>query len=207
MTESTDTLVTLTFENTPNPSARKVIVSEPVHIGKAITYRRESGALGGGPLIEAILSLPSVTDLFLRDHVMTITQDGTGSWYVIEETLRTIFRDLFAHHDPTYTPPEPETRNVDVQRPKVIPSPQLDIIREILDETITPYIESHGGILDLVSFDTETHRLTIFYDGACGTCPSSMGMTLAAVQNLLRDQYDPTITVAVANPPSESGYF
>jgi Fe-S cluster biogenesis protein NfuA len=82
----------------------------------------------------------------------------------------------------------------------VQPSPQLDIIQEILDETVTPYIDAHGGAVKLISFDTQSHLLTLYYQGACSTCPSSFGMTLSAIQNILREQFDPMLMVTIANP-------
>lgn len=194
--------LTVTFETTPNPRSRKAIVDQLLREGTAATYSRSTGAFGGGPMIEHLLATDHVTDLYLRDHVMTITQDGGGSWYLLEDIITGILQAHMATHDPAYTPPEP----VKAAGPNAMPippvkhSPALDIIREILDATITPYIASHGGAIELIEFNTETHRLTIYYDGSCGTCPSSMGATLGAVQGMLRDQYDPQLTVAVANP-------
>jgi Fe-S cluster biogenesis protein NfuA len=197
-----DEPLSIVFETTPNPRARKVIINRALREGPPATYRRASGAFDGGPLVKALLATAHVTDLYLRDTILTVTQDGTGSWYLLEDIIAGILRETIAAHDPAYAPPEPGTpaSASAAPRPARKPSPQLDIIREILDATITPYISSHGGALDLIEFNTGTHRLTIGYEGACGTCPSSLGMTLGAIQNLLRDQYDPQITVGVASP-------
>jgi Fe-S cluster biogenesis protein NfuA len=192
--------ISIVFETTPNPRARKVITNRLLREGSPATYRRTSGAFDGGPLVEALLATAHVTDIYLRDTILTVTQDGTGSWYLLEDIIARILCETIPAHDPAYTPPEPGTPATasHATRPTCKPSPQLDIIREILDATITPYITSHGGALELIEFNTGTHRLTIGYDGACGTCPSSLGMTLSAIQNMLRDQYDPQITVGVA---------
>lgn len=197
--------LSVAFETTPSPRARKVLINRTLREGTLpAVYRRDAGAFKGGPLIEALLGLDHITDLYLLGNRLTITQDGTGSWYLLEDRIEGILREHIQTHDPSYCPPDPgkPAQASTTPRPVVKPSPPLDVIREILDETITPYITSHGGALELIEFNVETHRLTIYYDGACGTCPSSLGMTLAAIQNMLRDQYDTQITVAVANPPA-----
>ncbi len=200
-----DSAIPVRFETTPNPRARKVILNVPLRAGHPVAYRRQAGAFEGGPLIEALLATDHITDLYLRDNVLTVTQDGTGSWYLIEDIMTHLLREHLHAHDPAYTPPVPgkPAPAPSAPRPGAGVSPQLLVIREILDATVTPYITSHGGALDLIAFNTETHRLTIAYDGACGTCPSSLGMTLAAIQNMLRDQYDPQITVDVGMPGTE----
>lgn len=198
MSSDRSTDLAIAFEATPNPRSRKVVLDQPLRLGDPIAYQRASGAFEGGPMIAQLLDIPHITDLYLRDNVLTVTQDGSGSWYLLEDIIRGIIRTGIGAHDPSYTPPAATATASAKPRTDVKPSPQLDVIREILDSTITPYIASHGGAVELVAFDTETHRLTIAYEGACGTCPSSLGMTLSAIQNMLRDQYDPQLVVRVS---------
>ncbi len=40
----------------------------------------------------------------------------------------------------------------------------------------------------------EGHRLTVHYQGACGSCPSSISGTLAGIESLVR-QSDPDMEV------------
>ncbi len=200
MNSDRSTELPIAFETTPNPRSRKVVLDQPLRVGAPIAYQQASGAFEGGPMIEELLDTPHITDLYLRDNVLTVTQDGSGSWYLLEDIISDIIRTGIGAHDPAYAPPAATGKPATKPRTDTQPSPQLDVIREILDSTITPYIQSHGGAVELVAFDTETHRLTIAYEGACGTCPSSLGMTLAAIQNMLRDQYDPQLVVRVAEP-------
>jgi Fe-S cluster biogenesis protein NfuA len=37
--------------------------------------------------------------------------------------------------------------------------------------------------------------LKIRYQGACGSCPSSLSGTLMAIENMIQDEIDPQITV------------
>ena len=38
-------------------------------------------------------------------------------------------------------------------------------------------------------------QLSIRYEGACGSCPSSLTGTLMAIENMIKEEIDPDITV------------
>jgi Fe-S cluster biogenesis protein NfuA len=54
----------------------------------------------------------------------------------------------------------------------------------LLDEQIRPYLQGDGG--DLYVLGLEDNRLTVHYQGACGSCPSSMSGTLVSIEQLLK---------------------
>ena len=58
-----------------------------------------------------------------------------------------------------------------------------------------PYLQGDGGDLYVIGLDG--NRLTVHYQGACGSCPSSISGTLAGIENLLR-QVEPEIEVIAA---------
>ena len=51
--------------------------------------------------------------------------------------------------------------------------PKLGQINELLDERIRPYLAGDGGWLEVLEL-VRTVRLKIRYEGACGSCPSSL---------------------------------
>jgi Fe-S cluster biogenesis protein NfuA len=70
------------------------------------------------------------------------------------------------------------------------------IVREIdalLDERIRPYLASDGGWLEIMGLNDKT--LQIRYQGACGSCPSSLTGTLMAIENMIKEEIDPDIEV------------
>jgi NFU1 iron-sulfur cluster scaffold homolog, mitochondrial len=69
---------------------------------------------------------------------------------------------------------------------------RLDKINAILDEQIRPYLQNDGG--DLYVMGLEGNKLTVHYQGACGSCPSSLSGTLAGIENLVR-QIEPDMDV------------
>jgi len=71
--------------------------------------------------------------------------------------------------------------------------PRLLRINEILDEKVRPYLMGDGGYLEIL--DLTDHTLKIRYQGACGTCPSSLTGTLMAIESMLKEQIDPELEV------------
>ena len=71
--------------------------------------------------------------------------------------------------------------------------PKIAEINAILDDRIRPYLASDGGWLEIVSL--EDNVLKIRYEGACGSCPSSLTGTLMAIENMIQDEVDPAIEV------------
>jgi Fe-S cluster biogenesis protein NfuA len=67
------------------------------------------------------------------------------------------------------------------------------MIEALLDERIRPYLAGDGGWLEII--DLAENTLRIRYQGACGSCPSSLTGTLMAIENMIRDEIDPEITV------------
>jgi NFU1 iron-sulfur cluster scaffold homolog, mitochondrial len=74
-------------------------------------------------------------------------------------------------------------------------NPKIAEINAILDERIRPYLASDGGWLEIV--DLEENVLKIRYEGACGSCPSSLTGTLMAIENMIQNEIDPDIEVVV----------
>ena len=69
---------------------------------------------------------------------------------------------------------------------------RLEKINELLDEQIRPYLQGDGGDLHVLGLDR--NRLTVHYQGACGSCPSSLSGTLAGIENLVKS-IEPDIEV------------
>jgi len=67
------------------------------------------------------------------------------------------------------------------------------IIEEILDRDIRPYIALDAGGVEIVSLNQ--NELVIAYQGACTSCISSVGATLSYIQQTLRNQVHPDLQV------------
>jgi NFU1 iron-sulfur cluster scaffold homolog, mitochondrial len=175
---------------TPNPNAIKFIINGPFKNQGKATFNTPSEAVGL-VLIESLFSLPEVQQVHLFENVMTVTFNEGTDVIGASENVESIIKTRMPMHDPNFVMPDEKI----AKKVRDNLSPELLQIEEILDRTIRPGLQSDGGDLDVVSY--EDHLLTINYQGACGTCPSSMYGTLDAIQSILQNEFDPALQVTI----------
>jgi len=81
------------------------------------------------------------------------------------------------------------------------PVPLEDRIREAL-ASVRPYLESHGGNVELLEIDGPVVRLAM--QGSCGGCPSSSVTLKLAIENAIHKaapEIEEVIAVQPAEPP------
>jgi Fe-S cluster biogenesis protein NfuA len=173
------------FQGTPNPNALKFITNrELIGDGQNATFKSaaESADL---PLAKAICALNNVTQVYFFENTITVTQDGTGNWEIIAEAVKSAMEKHLDDHDSRFHSAQAS------EAPGL--SPELVKIDEILDRTVRAHLQGDGGDLAVLSYTD--HHLYVRYQGACGGCPSAAAGTLQAIQGILRDEFDPEITV------------
>jgi Fe-S cluster biogenesis protein NfuA len=131
--------------------------------------------------------LAGVTQVHFYQNTVTLTQDGSLEWSVLDQQVQQAIRQLMDFHDPNFF----DTLKPPAQKKHL--SPDLQKIEDILDRTIRPGLQMDGGDLELV--ELENHLLTVRYLGACGGCPSSMTGTLDAIRGILQSEFDEQIEV------------
>jgi Fe-S cluster biogenesis protein NfuA len=181
---------TISVQPTPNPNALKFILDAPVKTRDSAVYR-DTSKCGDNQLAEALLGLSHVDEVYFATNFITVTQDGKADWDALENKIKDIIRKLFKDHDPDF---EKAAAKAAPERPAA--SEELDKIEAILETTIRPALQRDGG--DLLVLGLEGNVLTISYEGACGSCPHAAMGTIYAIQNILRDQYNPNIVVEMA---------
>jgi Fe-S cluster biogenesis protein NfuA len=184
--------IKLMIQSTPNPNALKFVLNKPVKSEGNVTYKN-AGDCQYNPLAKSIFEIsPNIKEVYFFDNYITVTQDGSVDWDELEEKIKSMILANAGAHDPNF--------KVEEQK-KVTPNaaaitPEIAQINAILDETVRPALQMDGGDLQVVDYENNT--LKIFYQGACGSCPSSSMGTMKAIENLLRDQFNPDITVEMA---------
>ncbi len=181
--------VKMMIQSTPNPNALKFVLSIPVKTEGNATYK-SSEECEQNPLAKKIFSISNLSEVYFFDNFITVTQDGNADWETLEEQIRKIILENINDHNANFKTAEPQ---------KAIPNstnPEIAKIEAILDQTIRPALQMDGGDLQIVNL--EGNVLSINYQGACGSCPSSSMGTLKAVENLLRESYNAELIVQLA---------
>lgn len=71
---------------------------------------------------------------------------------------------------------------------------KLSVVEEVLDRDIRPYIALDAGGVDVVEL-TPARELIVAYKGSCTSCYSSVGATLAYIQQVMRAKVHPELVV------------
>ena len=180
--------IKLQIQSTPNPNALKFVLSVPVKTEGKATYKNPEEC-HTNPLARLLFSVPHVSEVYFFENYITITQDGQGDWDGLEEQIKSIILNNIKDHDPNFS-----TETVKkIFSPR---SPEIEKIEAILDQTIRPALQSDGGDLQIISF--ENNILTVNYQGACGSCLSSAMGTLKAIENILKEEFNPETVVQLA---------
>jgi Fe-S cluster biogenesis protein NfuA len=178
-------------ERTPNPNAMKFILKEPLTWGVAHSYDAAADARDD-PLASAIFAIEHVTSVFYVDHWITVTQDGDEDWSSLLKKVAVPIREAIAAEDQSRSYGTASSALLD--NPDLSPAERdkLIAISQLLDERVRPYLQGDGGDLFIVGL--EGNELRVHYQGACGSCPSSLSGTLSGIESLVH-QVDPDLEV------------
>ena len=184
------------IEETPNPNAVKFILKEPVTAGTTRSFHSAAEA-EGDPLAAPLFAVGDISSVFYMDKMITVEKAEEADWDDLLPRLAVPIRaaeGVGANGGATQQPANGQTAGVGGALGALMSDdPRLLRINEMLDEKIRPYLASDGGWLEVLSL--EENRLTIRYQGACGSCPSSLTGTLMGIESLIRQEIDPEIEV------------
>jgi len=184
------------IEETPNPNAIKFILKEPVTAGTTRSFHSAEEA-AGDPLAAPLFEVGDISSVFYMDRMITVEKADEADWDDLLPRLAVPIRaaeGVSSNGGAAQQPANGQTAGVGGALGALMSDdPRLLRINEMLDEKIRPYLASDGGWLEVLSL--KEHTLTIRYQGACGSCPSSLTGTLMGIESLIRQEIDPEIEV------------
>jgi NFU1 iron-sulfur cluster scaffold homolog, mitochondrial len=184
------------IEETPNPNAIKFILKEPVTAGTTRSFHSAEEA-AGDPLAGPLFAVGDVSSVFYMDRMITVEKADEADWDDLLPRLAVPIRaaEGVGSNGGGAAPQAsgPAAGVGGALGALMSDDPRLLRINEMLDEKIRPYLASDGGWLEVLSLEDKT--LTIHYQGACGSCPSSLTGTLMGIESLIRQEIDPEIEV------------
>ncbi len=177
------------IEETPNPNAVKFVLREPVSNGVVHQYSSADQAQDD-PLAKSLFDVDHVVSVFYVDKMITVEKDDEGDWDDLLPVLAVPIRAA----DAVSSAAAAAAAAVGGAIAAVASDdPQLLRINEILDEKVRPALMGDGGYLEVLGL--KDHTLSIRYQGACGSCPSSLTGTLMAIEGMLKQEVDPELEV------------
>lgn len=183
------------IEETPNPNAIKFILKEPVTAGTTRSFHSAEEA-ASDPLAGPLFAVGEVSSVFYMDRMITVEKADEADWDDLLPRLAVPIRaaeGVGSNGGAAQAAPAQAAGVGGALGALMSDDPRLLRINEMLDEKIRPYLASDGGWLEVLSLEDKT--LTIRYQGACGSCPSSLTGTLMGIESLIRQEIDPDIEV------------
>ena len=175
------------IEETPNPNAVKFILREPVSWGARQYGSAELAE--NDPLAKSLFDVGHVVSVFYMDKMITVEKDDEGDWDQLLPELAVPIRAAEAVSSAAAAAAAVGGPIAAVTSD----DPRLLKINEILDEKVRPALMGDGGYLEIIGLSD--HTLSIRYQGACGSCPSSLTGTLMAIESMLKQEVDPELEV------------
>jgi Fe-S cluster biogenesis protein NfuA len=171
------------IEYTPNPNARKFVLEKNV-LTKGSKQFNSSDEAKDDLLASELFKVDGVETIFYFSNFITISKfDNDTNWRFIESEVKKIINENLEYFNKQE---KGNTYNKDDEN--------LKKIEEILNETVRPGLAMDGGGLEVMGLSDDM-KLSVKYHGACGSCPSSTYATLIAINNILKEAFNPEIEV------------
>jgi Fe-S cluster biogenesis protein NfuA len=178
------------IQETPNPNAVKFILREPVTSGVGRQFNSAAEAQTDG-LAKSLFDVGNVVTVFYMDNMITVEKEDAADW---DELLPALAVPIRAADSVGAAVRSAGAESVGGAIAAVMSDdPRLAQINAILDERVRPYLMGDGGYLEILGL--QDHTLSIRYQGACGSCPSSLSGTLMAIEGMLKQEVDPELEV------------
>lgn len=178
------------IQETPNPNAVKFILKEPVSYGTSHSFKNPEAA-AEDRLAGSIFAVGDVESVFYMDKMITVEKSDAAEWDDVLPALAVPIRAAEAVAAANGNGAAAAVGGAIAAAAS--DDPKIAEIDALLDDRIRPYLAGDGGWLEVIGLEGST--LKIRYQGACGSCPSSLTGTLMAIENMIRDEIDPEITV------------
>jgi len=171
---------------TPNPHALKFILNEKLLNLETRQFPNKHSAQDD-PFVKGIFEIEGVVSVFYMDKFVTIEKSAESNWGQIQRP----FINFLKGFDKNLIPAEKEITVSDEESNEL-----LKQINNLLDQKVRPALAGDGGGLEVLGLEGYTVRIR--YQGACGSCPSSISGTLTAIEGLLKRDVNPAINVIPA---------
>ena len=185
------------IQETPNPNAVKFILKEAVSHGTSHSFDNAEKATGDR-LAKSLFDIGDVVSVFYMDRMITVEKADDADW---DEILPNLAVPIRAAESVQASGGNGNGKSAAATVGGAIgvalsDDPTIAQINELLDDRIRPFLASDGGWLEILSLENKV--LKIRYQGACGSCPSSLTGTLMAIENMIKEEIDPEIEVIAA---------
>lgn len=175
---------------TPNPNALQYVLNAQILDNGNKSYASAKEA-AGDVLGEALFKLRGVANVYVTQNFVTVTKEDSVGWNPLKDQIwKSIDKNVRIY--PKGGPAE--KIEIDVENfPALSTEEKLQAVEMVLNRSIRTNLAADGGGVEVKGIEDNVVRIE--YQGACGSCATSTSGTLQYIQNQLRQQLHPDLTV------------
>ena len=175
---------------TPNPNALQFVINAVILDNGNISFANKEEAKDD-KMAAALFEKPGIINVYVMENFITVTKDDKTSWIPLKDRVWKSIDDTATVYQ---SEKKVQLSGVDVVNfIKLDNEKKLQGIEMVLDRSIRTNLAKDGGGVELKGI--EGNEVSIHYQGACGSCPTSTSGTLKYIQGQLREQLHPELTV------------
>jgi Fe-S cluster biogenesis protein NfuA len=183
METTTQKLITVYAEATPNPDSIKFVLNkELLPTGYSFDFP-DAVAAQESPLADMLFKFSFVKGVYISQNFVTVSKLADSMWAELIPILRTFLKEYIQSGDPIISLQMQEA-NAPLEGEAPDEDEVIAKIKEILNSSIKPVVEMDGGNIEFKSF--EEGVVTVALKGSCSGCPSSTITLKAGIENLLK---------------------
>ena len=177
-------------KETPNPNALQFVINAVLLDNGNISFASKKEA-ENDKMATALFERSGVMSVFVMDNFVTVTKDEETSWVPLKDQVWKTIEDTVSLYQ---AEEKVQLSEVDVINfAELSNDKKLQGIEMVLNRSIRTNLAQDGGGVELKGI--EGNEVSIHYQGACGSCPTSTSGTLQYIQTQIRQQLHPKLTV------------
>ena len=177
-------------KETPNPNALQFVINAVLLDNGNISFASKKEA-ENDKMATALFERSGVMSVFVMDNFVTVTKDEKTSWVPLKDRVWKTIEETVSLYQ---AEEKVQLSEVDVINfAELSNDKKLQGIEMVLNRSIRTNLAQDGGGVELKGI--EGNEVSIHYQGACGSCPTSTSGTLQYIQTQIRQQLHPKLTV------------
>ena len=177
-------------KETPNPNALQFVINAVLLDNGNISFASKKEA-ESDKMATALFERSGVLSVFVMDNFVTVTKDEKTSWVPLKDRVWKTIEETVSLYQ---AEEKVQLSEVDVINfAELSNDKKLQGIEMVLNRSIRTNLAQDGGGVELKGI--EGNEVSIHYQGACGSCPTSTSGTLQYIQTQIRQQLHPELTV------------
>ena len=203
--------INIEIQDTPNPNTLKYALNKTLITDGSASFANIQDCQNN-PLARAIFeTAQSIKEVFISQNCITVTRDGSENFDEFKNIIRSKILENIENSDMPQREIQEEISEESHKLKEETPETEINKIEadsnnidinSAIDELIRPALQKDGGDLEII--DYKENVLTISYQGACGICPYAATATLNAIQNILKEKFNPEIVVKIEAKAEQS---